>query len=462
LSTLLRAKESDLKSAVVLFNRDLRVHDHPALASAIRAADTVVPLFVFDGHILGGDFARPNRTKFLVDCVLALRAELEGRGGTIFVRRGDPVRETMELAATTGADAIYVTEDYSSYGLQRQDRLRRACDAAGLSFVTLPGLAVIEPGELEPSGGDHFRVFTRYWRRWEVAAKRSLAATPRKIRIPSGLRKGRIPAAGELVAGESSPDLPEGGEAVGRRHLSRWLSNGVAEYGDRHDDLAGDATSRLSPYLHFGCLSPLEMVARASGRPGADAFIRQLCWRDFHLQVLAARHDLSTTDYRPRNDRWRNAPDDLDAWKRGLTGIPIVDAGMRQLAREGYMHNRARLITASFLTKDLYIDWRLGARHFWDLLVDGDIANNSGNWQWVAGTGNDTRPNRIFNPIRQAHRFDPHGDYVRRYVTELAGVKGSAVHEPWKLAPDVRKAIDYPEPLVDHAEAVQSFRRRRG
>jgi deoxyribodipyrimidine photo-lyase len=451
-----------LKSAVVLFNRDLRVHDHPALASAIRAADTVVPLFVFDDNILDGDFARPNRIKFLVDCMHSLRDELEARGGTLFVRRGDIVRETMELAASTGAGALHVTEDYSSYGRRRQHLLRRACHAAGLHFVTHPGLAVVEPGELQPSGGDHFRVFTPYWRRWEVVAKRSLASTPRKIRTPSGPHKGRIPAAGELTVGECSPDLPEGGEPAGRRRLSRWLSHGLAEYGDRHDDLAGDATSRLSPYLHFGCLSPLEIVARASGRPGADAFIRQLCWRDFHLQVLAARPDLSTTDYRPRNDRWRNAPDDLDAWKRGLTGIPIVDAGMHQLLREGYMHNRARLITASFLTKDLYIDWRLGAQHFWDLLVDGDIANNSGNWQWVAGTGNDTRPNRIFNPIRQARRFDPNGDYVRRYVTELAGVHGAAVHEPWKLAPDVRRAIAYPEPLVDHAEAVHSFRRRRG
>jgi deoxyribodipyrimidine photo-lyase len=451
-----------LKSAVVLFNRDLRVHDHPALMAAIRAANIVVPLFVFDDHILSGDFARPNRIKFLVDCVHGLRAELESRGGTLFVRRGDLVQEAMAMAASTGAGALYVTEDYSSYGRRRQDRLRRACGAAGLNFATHPGLAVVEPGELEPSGGDHFRVFTPYWRRWEAAAKRSLAPTPRKIRTPRGPGKGRIPAVRELVAGECSPDLPEGGEAVGRRRLSRWLSHGLAEYGDRHDDLAGDATSRLSRHLHFGCLSPLEIVARSSGRPGADAFVRQLCWRDFHLQVLAARPALSTTDYRPRNDSWRNAPDDLDAWKRGLTGIPIVDAGMRQLAREGYMHNRARLITASFLTKDLYIDWRLGAQHFWDLLVDGDIANNSGNWQWVAGTGNDTRPTRMFNPIRQAHRFDPHGDYVRRYVPELVGIQAAAVHEPWKLAADVRNAIDYPEPLVDHAEAVQMFRRRRG
>nr|MBA2600478.1 deoxyribodipyrimidine photo-lyase [Actinomycetota bacterium] len=236
----------------------------------------------------------------------------------------------------------------------------------------------------------------------------------------------------------------------------------LASYEDGHDDLAGNVTSRLSPYLHFGCISPTEVVARAAGREGADPFVRQICWRDFHYQVLAAFPGLPRTDYRTRNDRWHHDTEGFQAWKEGRTGIPIVDAGMRQLAREGYMHNRARLITASFLTKDLYIDWRLGARHFWDLLVDGDIANNSGNWQWVAGTGNDTRPNRMFNPIRQARRFDPKGDYVRRYVAELKGIEGGAVHEPWKLDVSIRKGIDYPEPIVDHAEAVQRFRGNRG
>ena len=216
--------------------------------------------------------------------------------------------------------------------------------------------------------------------------------------------------------------------------MTRWLARGLAAYDRLHDDLAADGTSRLGAYLHFGCLSPLELAERASGREGAEPFVRQLCWRDFYAQLLAARPEISHADFRPRGHRWRDDAGALAAWKEGRTGYPIIDAGMRQLAREGFMHNRARLLTGSFLTKDLYLDWRLGAAHFAGLLVDGDVASNSGNWQWVAGTGVDTRPNRVFNPISQARRFDPSGDYVRRYVPELAGIEGSAVHEPWKLA----------------------------
>ena len=243
--------------------------------------------------------------------------------------------------------------------------------------------------------------------------------------------------------------------------LSTFLNGGVRGYDDLHDDLAGDATSRLSSYLRFGCISPLELAEEAGGRRGGAPFVRQLCWRDFHHQVLAAFPQLPQRDYRHRGDRWSRSDARSTAWKEGRTGYPIVDAGMRQLAEEGYMHNRARLITASFLTKDLYLDWREGARHFWDLLADGDIANNAGNWQWVAGTGNDTRPNRVFNPIRQAQRFDPDGDYVRRWVPELAGIDGRAVHEPWRIGPLERSAIDYPEPVVDHAEAASELKARR-
>jgi len=225
-----------------------------------------------------------------------------------------------------------------------------------------------------------------------------------------------------------------------------------------HDDLAAGGTSRLSPFLHLGCLSPLELTERASGREGAEPFLRQLCWRDFYAQLLAARPETSTRDLRPRGHLWREDAAGLAAWREGRTGYPIVDAGMRQLARDGFMHNRARLLTASFLTKDLYVDWRLGAAHFLSLLVDGDVASNSGNWQWVAGTGVDTRPNRVFNPTTQARRFDPDGAYVRRYVRELAGIAGGAVHEPWKLA---RRPRGYPEPIVDHREAVARLRELR-
>jgi deoxyribodipyrimidine photo-lyase len=229
----------------------------------------------------------------------------------------------------------------------------------------------------------------------------------------------------------------------------------VSGYEAAHDDLAADATSRLSPYLHFGCVSPLEVVLAVDGLPGDEAFVRQICWRDFYQQILAARPDAAWSDYRPRGDEWNRDPEALDAWKEGRTGYPVVDAGMRQLAREGFMHNRARMIVASFLTKDLYVDWREGARHFLDLLVDGDIANNNLNWQWVAGTGTDTNPHRVFNPTVQGKRFDPDGEYVRRYVPELAALRGPATHEPKS---DVRLAYDYPEPIVDHRVAVDAYR----
>ena len=220
-----------------------------------------------------------------------------------------------------------------------------------------------------------------------------------------------------------------GGETEARRRFTAWRRAGLTSYGDRHDDLPGDATSRLAPYLHLGCVSPLEIARGSLGRDGAEPFVRQLAWRDFYHQVLAARPDASWADFRHRGDHWVSDPAGLDAWREGRTGFPVVDAAMRQLLREGYMHNRARMVVASFLTKDLGIDWREGARHFLTWLTDGDVANNNLNWQWTAGTGTDTNPNRIFNPTVQGQRVDPDGVYVRRYGDELAAgpVGGAAV-----------------------------------
>jgi deoxyribodipyrimidine photo-lyase len=264
--------------------------------------------------------------------------------------------------------------------------------------------------------------------------------------MPTGLSRGRLPALTRLVAGSPSPELPAGGETAGRRKLADWLHSGVAGYDPGHHDLAAGATSRLSPYLHFGCISPLEVARRAGDVAGAAPFVRQLAWRDFFHQLLAARPETAHEDMRPRVDQWSSDSEPLEAWKNGETGYPIVDAGMRQLLREGYMPNRARLITASFLVHDLRVDWRAGARHFFDWLVDGDVANNVGNWQWVAGTGANPRRGWALNPLRQAHRFDPDGAYVRRYVPELAAIEGRAVHEPWKLR---ENATEYPTPIVD-------------
>ena len=231
--------------------------------------------------------------------------------------------------------------------------------------------------------------------------------------------------------------------------------------------MAADATSRLSSHLHLGTLSPTEAVARASRvkGPGAQAWIRQVAFRDFHAQVMHARPAITREAYRDRGDRWRTgkaADADLAAWRAGRTGFPLVDAGMRQLAAQGWMHNRARLITAYFLTKTLYLAWRHGAAHFADLLVDGDMSNNVMNWQWVAGTGSDGRYNRNLSLVSQAKRFDRDGDYVRRWVAELSGIAGGAVHRPWELPDDDRAGLDYPDRIVDLDEAEQRFRDARG
>ena len=449
---------------VVLFTRDLRVHDHPALAEAAKLAERVVPLFVLDASLLASDFASPNRVTFLVQALTDLDASLRALGGALVIRRGDAVREAAALARTVGARAVFASADVSAYAHERERRLREACAEAGIELRLFPGVTIVGPGELRPIGGDHFRVFTPYWNRWRMLSLRSTAPRPRHIALPRGLARGSLgglPVLRELVAGEPSPDLVAGGESCGRARLDAWLRRGLGRYPEHHDDLAGDDTSRLSPYLHFGCLSPVEVARRTANRPGGEAFRRQLCWRDFHHQVTAAFPAIAREDYRPRGDRWDDDAELLALWKQGRTGFPLVDAGMRQLVREGWMHNRARLVTASFLVKDLYLDWRLGAAHFFDLLVDGDIANNAGNWQWVAGTGNDTRPNRVFNPVRQAERFDPDGEYVRRWVPPLAALRGARVHTPWRLDAAERRRLEYPPPIVSHEAAAAAFRRRR-
>ncbi|OII64757.1 deoxyribodipyrimidine photolyase [Streptomyces sp. CC53] len=455
-----------MNTSVVLFTSDLRLHDHPPLRAALASADEVVPLFVRDPAVDRAGFAAPNRTAFLADCLTDLDAGLRRRGGRLVVRAGDPVAEVLDVARRTDAGDVHLAAGYSRFARDREERLGHALEADGRRLHVHDGVVTAVPaGAVTPAGSDHFAVFTPYHRRWTREAVRAPLAPPRAVRVPADVRSDDLPSRSSVAA--VSEGLAPGGETEGRRLLTRWLDRHGDAYEERHDDLAGDATSRLSPYLHFGAVSAVEAVHRARGRggPGAEAFVRQLCWRDFHHQVLHARPDASRADYRPRGDRWRRGPQaeaDLRAWQEGRTGYPVVDAAMRQLAHEGWMHNRGRLLTASFLTKTLYVDWREGARHFLGLLVDGDIANNQLNWQWVAGTGTDTRPHRVLNPVLQGRRHDPDGDYVRRWVPELAGVSGAAVHEPWKLAGPERAALDYPDPVVDLAAGLARFREARG
>jgi deoxyribodipyrimidine photo-lyase len=448
-----------VKTAVVLFNRDLRVHDNPALAAAARAERTV-PLFVLDERLLGSRFAAPNRVAFMLEALRDLDAGLRRTGGRLFVRRGDPVEQALAVARECGATELHVSADWSAYAVAREQRLAAACGAERIEFRAHPGTTIVPPGAVTPSGGDHFKVFTPYHRAWSQVPLRGRVGAPSRLSVPSRLATARLPALERLTSGRPSPQRAPGGEVEGRRLMRAFLRGPLQEYEERHDDLPGDATSRLSPHLRFGCLSALELMEEARRRRGGEAYVRQLCWRDFHHQVLAANPTLPSRDYRPRRDRWSRSERAFDAWRQGLTGYPVVDAAMRQLAAEGFMHNRARMAVASFLTKDLYIDWRAGARHFWDLLSDGEVANNAGNWQWVAGTGNDSRPNRVLNPIRQAERFDPGGEYVRRYLPELESVRGKAIFRPWLMEGFSR--LDYPVPIVDHDEAVAAFRAHRG
>ncbi len=425
-----------MDTAVVLFTRDLRVHDNPALHTACQTAAKVVPLFVLDPAVPSS----PNRQRFLLESLADLRETLRGKGGDLVIRQGDTVTEALKVASDVDADGIALAADVSPFARRRE---RRLAEGAGRRSVKLfPGVTVMPAGDLRTGGGGHYKVFTPYWRSWQAARHREVVAAPRKIALPPGVDIGRLPEPG------SGQGFATGGETPGRKRVKAWVGT-VGDYDDIHNDMPGDSTSRLSPYLHFGCVSPLDLMAAVSTKDGAEPFMRQLCWRDFYAQVLAAFPDLRRKAYRPgADDTWKDDRHALEAWEAGQTGVPIVDAGMRQLVDEGWMHNRARLLTASYLTKHLGVDWRSGGDVFMAHLLDADVGNNFGNWQWVAGTGNDTRPYRRFNPVRQALRFDPDGDYVRRYVPELAGVAGRAVHTPWDLDEAARRALKYPEPLT--------------
>jgi deoxyribodipyrimidine photo-lyase len=432
-----------MDTAIVLFTRDLRLHDNPALAAACARARQVVPLFVVDPALT----VPPNRARFLADSLAVLQQELRERGGNLVIRKGDPVAEVIRLATQTAARAVFVAGDVSGYAARREQRLALECHTHRVALEVTPGHAVVPAGDLQPAGGDgHYRVFTPYWRAWRAAAWREPCQAPEAVSVPAGIEPGDLPVPDK----GSSAGLMSGGEWAGRDLATAWLNGPLKTYGDGRDLLASDETSRLSAYLRFGCVSPLALARAALPLPGGKEFCRQLAWRDFFHQVTAAFPDIATEDYRhgPHGSRnWAEDPDALDAWRAGRTGIPVVDAGMRQLIAEGFMHNRARMITASFLTRTLGIDWRHGYKHFRELLADGDVACNAGNWQWVAGTGNNPRPGRVLNPLRQAARFDHDGDYVRRYIPELASLAAPYIHTPWKLPDAQRRQLNYPDPL---------------
>jgi deoxyribodipyrimidine photo-lyase len=444
--------------AVVVFTRDLRVRDHPALAAAVASAHAVVPLFVFDDAVLGR-FGAPNRVRYLLDAVVDLDRSLRRLGASLVVRRGSWADQVAAVVAATGASAVHLSADVSGFASARSARLRRAVGER-VAVHLHPGVTVVPPLAVGPASGGPGVIFTPYYRRWDAAPRRAVVASPASLRLADGVEPGTIPELGSLRPGTLSPTLIAGGETAATQRLKLWAAEHLAGYDDGRDDLAAASTSRISADLHFGCLSPLEVATLLRDRAGGAPFVRQLCWRDFYAQLLTARPHVAAADVRDARIAWVDG-DEADemfaAWAAAKTGYPVVDAAMRQLLAEGFMHNRARMIVASFLCKDLAVDWRRGAAHFLDWLVDGDLASNQLNWQWTAGTGTDSNPSRIFNPTVQSTRFDPRGDYIRRWVPELASLGPKEIHAPSAAA---RRRCGYPDPIVDHAEAIARYKAR--
>lgn len=455
--------------AVIWFRRDLRVHDHPALTASLAHESGIVPLFVLDERLLRGRWPSPNRVWFMLESLRALAAELDRLGSRLHVRSGRPEDIVPAFVREVGATDLYLTRDHTPYGRRRDRAVAEALSAAGARLHARRGLTVHEPDEVLTTDGRPFVVFTPYRRAWEARPRRDVLPAPRRVPLPSGhgLDPGAVPDPADLGFPPPTADLaqvPEPGETAARARLDGWLSSGrVDDYAEARNIPAIGGTSRLSQDLRFGTLSALEVAERSGGdSDGRRTFVSEVCWRDFYAQVLWHHPRVVRGAFQRRYDAvpWREDPPAAAAWREGRTGYPIVDAGMRELLATGYMHNRARMIVASFLAKDLLIDWRAGERHFMEHLIDGDLASNNGGWQWAASTGTDAAPYfRIFNPVTQGSRFDPDGTYVRRWVPELRGVPAGRIHAPWEMTPGEQAAsgcrigIDYPAPIVDHREA---------
>ncbi len=437
---------------MVWFRRDLRLHDHPALDHALREADRIVPLFVVDERILGGRWPSPNRTWFLAGAIRGLATELAGRGGGLVVERGDPAHVVTAVAARFGADLVVASRDLAPYGRSRDAAVAEALRAVGVAFRAGRGLVVHEPEDVRRGDGQAFTVFSPFHRAWLALPVRAALPAPAVISVPD-LPTSDDPAA---LLGDPQPTAEAGAilepsERAARARLDRWASSeALIDYAAGRDRLDLDGTSRLSQDLRFGLLSPVEVLERCCGDgAGATRFRAEIAWRDFYAHLLWHRPELARASFRGELDgvAWERSPEVIDAWRTGRTGYPVVDAAMRQLLATGWMPNRARMIVASFLTKHLGVDWRIGEAQFMRHLVDGDPASNNGGWQWAASTGTDPQPwFRIFNPNLQGRRHDPDGAYVRRWVAELRDLPdGADVHEPPPGA--------YLPRIVDHAAA---------
>lgn len=459
---------SPQRSTIVWFRLDLRLHDHPALQAALRTALPVVPVFIWSPDEQKPFAPGAASRWWLHHSLTRLDESLRAKGSRLIVRRGPAAETLAALALECGAHQVFCSRACEAAAIHGGRRIEEKLRAQGIALEKCTANVLFDPGTIRTSTGGAFQVFTPFWRAlWNRRGEiRSPLAVPGAIPSPA-----QWPKSVDIRELELEPKInwAEGlratwtpGEEAARRHLQGFVRRSLRHYGTDRDRMDRNGTSRLSPYLHFGEISVPQLWNAAAGRSGSEAWLRQLAWREFAYHLLIERPDTLTQPLNPqfRTFPWRRNRGRLAAWQKGQTGYPVVDAGMRQLWATGWMHNRARLIAASFLVKHLLIPWQDGAAWFLDTLVDANLANNTLGWQWVAGCGADAAPYfRIFNPVLQGEKFDPQGDYVRRWVPELTNLPAQWIHQPWNAPPlvlaegRVRLGENYPRPLVDHAEA---------
>lgn len=460
-----------MSNAIVWFRQDLRLSDNPAFVAACHQHDKVIPIYILDEETvpIGG-----AQRWWLHHSLLALQERLKDLGLDLCLRQGNPLDILEELVRDHCIDAIYWNRCYETAGIKRDTAIKTHFQQHAIQVLSTNSHLLNEPWQIKNKTGDFFKVFTPYWRtclqQMQIPEPREVTRIPKNIAVDS-----EALASWQLLPhnpnwAEAFADYWQPGEEGGRVKLADFIDNHLKGYSTSRDVPAKDATSKLSPHLHFGEISPWQVwraieavkLEKGSDLGSIDRFLAEMGWREFSYHLLYHVPTLPDTNFKSAFNTfpWKNDALALKRWQKGMTGYPIVDAGMRELWHTGYMHNRVRMIVASFLTKDLFIDWRIGASWFLDTLVDADLASNSASWQWVAGCGADAAPYfRIFNPVLQGEKFDPNGDYVKQWVPELRNVPARWIHQPW-MAPQDKLGLclgkDYPEPMVDHGAARQT------
>lgn len=453
------------KNVIHWFRRDLRLSDNTALHQATTDSEKVLPVYVQSDWEGNHHWTGPGRQAFLCGCLESLSKNIDHAGGRLIFRRGEAVEELEKLIDESKAEAVYLNRDVDPHGKKVEEKLKKLCREKGIEFCDFKDAVLHEADEVRTKSGGPYKVYTPYSNSWFDVDKPDSVNAVRTIHTLTTIKKGDLPKVKDWDVKYNDDLLREPGEKAARKRLKRALAEVIGDYGDKRNDPFADATSHLGPDLRWGTLSVREVFheaeeARNATRSQSKAknihtFQKQLAWREFFMAILHEFPEVLDTDF---NEDWRglkwddpSARDKLERWQKGQTGFPIVDAGMRQLAETGYMHNRVRMITAMFLTKDLHIHWRQGEAHFIRHLLDGEIANNNGGWQWSAGTGADAAPYfRIQNPWTQTERYDKEGKYIKRWLPELADIDPKKFTKPPEDGDKL--CADYFEPIVDHGE----------